>query len=76
MEPTSNRPALTPRTARILDELVVAEGFEQFLQVRYPTAKRFSLEGRRLIPLLDVLIDEAGALGSRKWCSGCRTAVG
>jgi 2-oxoglutarate dehydrogenase complex dehydrogenase (E1) component-like enzyme len=33
------------RTACLLDQLVVAEGFEQFLRVRYPPAKRFSLEG-------------------------------
>ncbi len=46
MEPSSNRPDLGPDDRRrILDDLVVAEGFEQFLQIRYPTAKRFSLEG-------------------------------
>src|SRR4029077_18562778 len=44
--------------------LVVAEGFEQFLQLRYTTAKRFSLEGGdALIPLLDTLVEEGGTLG-------------
>src|SRR5207245_2633204 len=46
------------------DDLVRAEGFEQFLQLRYPTAKRFSLEGSdALVPLLDTLIEDAGTLG-------------
>ena len=65
MEPTSNRPELTADDRRrVLDDLVLAEGFEQFLQIRYPTAKRFSLEGGdALIPLLDMLVEEAGALG-------------
>src|SRR5439155_1749187 len=49
---------------RVLENLLQAEAFEQFLQVRYPTAKRFSLEGGdSLIPMLDTLIEEAGTLG-------------
>jgi 2-oxoglutarate dehydrogenase E1 component len=65
MEPTANHPALdAAERLRIFDALVRAEGLEQFLQVRYPTQKRFSLEGgEALIPLLDVLADEAAALG-------------
>ena len=61
---------------RILDQLMVAEGFEQFLQIRYPTAKRFSLEGgESLIPLLDTLVEDGGdARASRRWSSACRTA--
>src|SRR6185436_7581924 len=56
---------------RILDDLVVAEGFEQFLQLRYTTAKRFSLEGGdALVPLLDTLVDEAGALGVEEMVIG------
>jgi 2-oxoglutarate dehydrogenase E1 component len=72
MEPTSNRPELTPDDRRrILDDLVVAEGFEQFLQIRYPTAKRFSLEGGdALIPLLDILVEEAGTLGVEEMVVG------
>src|SRR5947208_74018 len=46
METTSNRPDLSPEERlRVLDSLITAEGLEQFLQLRYPTAKRFSLEG-------------------------------
>src|SRR5581483_463688 len=65
METTSNRPALAAEDrGRIFDLLVAAEGFEQFLQIRYPTAKRFSLEGAdALIPLLHTLIEDGGALG-------------
>jgi 2-oxoglutarate dehydrogenase E1 component len=72
MEPTSNRPDLTPDDRRrILDDLVLAEGFEQFLQLRYTTAKRFSLEGGdALIPLLGTLVDEAGALGVEEMVVG------
>src|SRR5262249_31839504 len=72
MEPTLNRPVLTDQDrVRILDQLVVAEGFEQFLQVRYPTAKRFSLEGSdSLIPILQELIDGGGDLGGEEMVLG------
>jgi 2-oxoglutarate dehydrogenase E1 component len=65
MEPTSNRPPLSVEERRsVLARLMAAEGFEQFLQLRYPTAKRFSLEGGdALVPLLDTLVEEAGGLG-------------
>ena len=72
MEPTSNRPALEREDRiRIFERLMVAENFEQFLQTRYPTAKRFSLEGAEsLIPLLDVLVEDAGALGAEEMVIG------
>ena len=72
MEPTLNDPHLTvEQRLRILDRLVVAEGFEQFLQLRYPTAKRFSLEGGdALVPLLDTLVEEAGTLGVEEMVTG------
>src|SRR6266403_1998445 len=72
MEPTSNRPALEREDRiRIFERLMVAENFEQFLQTRYPTAKRFSLEGAEsLIPLLDVLVEDAGALGAAEMVIG------
>ena len=58
MEPGCNTPELSPDDRRtILQQLVTAEGLEQFFQVKYPTAKRFSLEGSdALIPLLHGLI--------------------
>ncbi len=72
MEPTSNDPELAPaHQLKVLDLLVTAEGFEQFLQRRYPTAKRFSLEGAdALIPLLDTVIEEAGRLGAHEMVIG------
>jgi 2-oxoglutarate dehydrogenase E1 component len=61
MEGTRNRPALTPDERRaILERLVAAEMFEQFLQLRFTGQKRYSLEGgEALIPLLDTLVEDA-----------------
>ncbi len=72
MEPTQNRPALTADDRiHLLDTVIWAEGFEQFLQIRYPTAKRFSLEGgEALVPILDALIEEGGALGAQEMVFG------
>jgi len=72
MEPVLNRPRLDPADRNaILDALVAAEGFEQFLQLRYPTAKRFSLEGAdSLVPMLEALIEEAGRLGVEEMVLG------
>ncbi len=62
MEPRCNAPELPLEERRqILQQLVTAEGLEQFFQQRYPTAKRFSLEGGdALVPLLLTLV-ESGA---------------
>src|SRR2546422_6764979 len=72
METTSNHPDLSPEDRlRVLDGLIVAEGLEQFLQLRYPTAKRFSLEGSdSLVPLLHTVIEDAGALGVEEMVFG------
>ncbi|HEX3178507.1 MAG TPA: 2-oxoglutarate dehydrogenase E1 component [Methylomirabilota bacterium] len=61
MEPSRNRPELTPEQRRgILERLVAAEMFEQFLQRRFTGQKRYSLEGgEALVPLLDALIEES-----------------
>ncbi|HEY6865795.1 MAG TPA: thiamine pyrophosphate-dependent enzyme, partial [Candidatus Eisenbacteria bacterium] len=65
MEPHRNRPVLAPEERRrILRQIVAADGFEEFLQVRFPGQKRFSLEGASaLIPMLDALAEEAAGLG-------------
>jgi 2-oxoglutarate dehydrogenase E1 component len=65
MEPSLNTPELTDDDRRrIYDQLVQAEGFEQFLQARYPTAKRFSLEGAEsLIAILHELIEDGASSG-------------
>jgi len=72
MEPLLNKPAVTAEDRRrIFEQLVLAEGFEQFLQVRYPTAKRFSLEGgESLIPILQELIDQGANLGVEEMVFG------
>ncbi|MDX2167533.1 MAG: 2-oxoglutarate dehydrogenase E1 component, partial [Deltaproteobacteria bacterium] len=65
MEPSLNRPQLSDDDRRrIFDKLNVATGFEEFLGTKYVGQKRFSLEGAEaLIPLLDVLIEDAGSAG-------------
>lgn len=49
---------------RILDRLTWADHFEHFLAFKYPTAKRFGLEGAEaLIPGMKELVDTAADLG-------------
>lgn len=49
---------------RLLQKLIEAEQFEQFLHRKYLGQKRFSLEGTEtVIPLLDQLIEEASGRG-------------
>ncbi|MFK7742623.1 MAG: multifunctional oxoglutarate decarboxylase/oxoglutarate dehydrogenase thiamine pyrophosphate-binding subunit/dihydrolipoyllysine-residue succinyltransferase subunit [Planctomycetota bacterium] len=49
---------------RILDKLVEAEAFEQFLHTRFVGHKRFSLEGgETLVPTIDALLDRAADKG-------------
>src|SRR5437867_730937 len=64
MEPRRNHPDLSADERRaMLDRLVTAEMFEQFLQARYPGQNRFSLEGgEALVPLLDALVEETARL--------------
>jgi 2-oxoglutarate dehydrogenase E1 component len=65
MEPFRNRPQLPPaERVRILRQILAADRFEEFLHVRYPGQKRFSLEGAAaLIPMLDALVETASGLG-------------
>jgi 2-oxoglutarate dehydrogenase E1 component len=55
----------TPEVRReLLTDLTAAEGLEKYLHSRYTGQKRFSLEGGdALIPLLDELVQGAGACG-------------
>src|SRR5436190_174212 len=64
MEPRRNHPELGADERRaMVERLVTAEMFEQFLQARYPGQKRFSLEGgEALVPLLDALVEETARL--------------
>ena len=55
-----------PDRARLLERLLSAELFEQFIQSRYPGAKRFSLEGSTsLIPFLDEVLETAAVQGGQ-----------
>jgi 2-oxoglutarate dehydrogenase E1 component len=48
----------------ILNKLVEAEGFEQFLDVKYTGTKRFGIDGgEAMIPALEQIIKRGGALG-------------
>ena len=64
IEERMEAPAPAPDRQRILERLVSAEIFEQFIQARYPGAKRFSLEGSTsLIPFLDEVLESAAVTG-------------
>ena len=67
MEGSRNRANLTPGDKlEILRQLDEAEGFERFLDIKYPGTKRFSLEGsENIVPALETLIEGAAAWGVR-----------
>lgn len=57
-------PVSRERKLAILELITKAETFETFLQKRYPSEKRFSVEGgETLIPLLDRLMERGSELG-------------
>jgi 2-oxoglutarate dehydrogenase E1 component len=62
MEMSQNRRDVSrDEQLRILTRLTDAVVFEQFLRVKFPGAKTFSLEGcETLVPLLDLAIEKAG----------------
>lgn len=65
IESTQNRPTVSrDDRLKLLTKLTDAEVFEQFLHTNFLGAKRFSLEGAEtLIPLLDLVIEEASNAG-------------
>lgn len=65
-------PQFSPKIKeQILERLTAAEGLEKYIGVKYPGAKRFSLEGGdALIPMLDELIQRAGSQGTRECVIG------
>lgn len=51
----------------ILQKLIEAEGFEQFLDVKYKGTKRFGLDGgESLIPALEQILKRGGSLGLKE----------
>jgi 2-oxoglutarate dehydrogenase E1 component len=51
----------------ILQKLIEAEGFEQFIDVKYKGTKRFGLDGgEALIPALEQIIKRGGSLGLKE----------
>jgi 2-oxoglutarate dehydrogenase E1 component len=64
-EGTRSRAKLEPEDKKaILNELYQSEGFEKFLSIKYPGAKRFSLEGAEsTITAMEAIIRTAAKLG-------------
>jgi 2-oxoglutarate dehydrogenase E1 component len=65
LEPNRSRPAYSAERKRhILERLTAAETLERYLHTKYVGQKRFSGEGGdTMIPMLDELIEKAGAAG-------------
>ncbi|MGH8688096.1 MAG: 2-oxoglutarate dehydrogenase E1 component [Burkholderiales bacterium] len=72
LEPIRSRPSYSPDEKKhILERLTAGEGLERFLHTRYVGQKRFSLEGSEtLIPVLDHLLQRAGAAGVQELVIG------
>ncbi|MEZ4235651.1 MAG: 2-oxoglutarate dehydrogenase E1 component [Myxococcota bacterium] len=68
LETLPNRGVLSPaEERRVFRKLCDAENFERMLHGKFPGTKRFSLEGAEtLIPLLDLVVEHAGRLGSKE----------
>jgi 2-oxoglutarate dehydrogenase E1 component len=72
LEPIRSKPSYAPDYKKhILERLTAAEGLERYLHTRYVGQKRFSLEGGdTLIPVLDNLLQRAGAAGVQELVIG------
>src|SRR6202044_1317966 len=72
MESTRNHASLDrTELVRILTKLTDAEIFEQFIHKNYFGTKRFSLDGAEsLIPMMDLLVEAAGAQGIEELAIG------
>ena len=72
VEPARARPAFTPAERRhVLERLTASETLERYLHTKYVGQKRFSGEGGdAMIPMLDHLIQRAGAAGVQEIVMG------
>jgi 2-oxoglutarate dehydrogenase E1 component len=72
LEPLRSRPSYAPEFRRhILERLTAAETLERYLGTKYVGQKRFSAEGGdTMIPMLDHLIQKAGAGGVQEMVIG------
>src|SRR3954447_9302707 len=72
MEPICNKPKFSVEESRgLLHQLICAQGFEEYLQAKYPTGKRFSIEGAEsLIPMLNTFIEDGANLGLDEFVMG------
>ncbi len=72
LEPIRARPTYSPVVQRhILERLTAAETLERYLHTKYVGQKRFSGEGGlTMIPMLDHLLQRAGALGVQETVIG------
>ncbi len=69
MEPVRNKPKFTRKQKmRVLRDLIEADGFENFLDIRYKGKKRFGLEGgETLIPILSEITDSGPLYGIKEF---------
>ena len=72
VEPTRSRASFTPEQRRhVLERLTASETLERYLHTKYVGQKRFSGEGGdTMIPMLDHLIQRAGASGVQEIVMG------
>ncbi len=72
LEPIRSRPTYTATEQRhILERLTAAETLERYLHTKYVGQKRFSGEGGdTMIPMLDLLLQKAGAAGVKETVIG------
>jgi 2-oxoglutarate dehydrogenase E1 component len=72
LEPNRSRPSYTPEQRKhILERVTAAETLERYLNTKYVGQKRFSGEGGdSLIPMLDHIIQRAGAAGVQEIVMG------
>src|SRR5215471_9319085 len=72
LEPLRSRPSYAPEfRKRVLERLTAAETLEKYLGTKYVGQKRFSGEGGdTMIPMLDQLIQKAGAAGVQEMVIG------